>query len=131
MFGGKHTIPLMEALAVEGQKAGGLVMMFLGSDVVERSYFVDVPEKYLEIEPRFIAEWVKTIDIVISLPGFEDSKAVYAGIPEARFAKASQAAQFMRQTFDEAKVKVVGIGYPTKEEAANNKVAFPTFERMH
>lgn len=131
VFGGKHTIPLMEALAVEAQKAGGLVMMFLGSDVVERSYYLDVPEKYLEIEWRFIAEWVKTIDVVISLPGFEDSKAVYADIPEARFAKASQAAQFMQKTFNEAKVKVVGIGYPTREEAANNKIDFPTFQKMH
>lgn len=131
VVGGKHTIPLMEALAVEAQKVGGLVMMFLGSDVVERSYYLDVPEKYLEIEWRFIAEWVKTIDVVIGLPGLEDSKAVYADIPEARFAKASQASQFMQKTFNEAKVRLVGIGYPTKEEAANNNIDFATFEKMH
>ncbi len=131
VYGGKHTIPLMEALAVEAQKAGAFVLMFLSSDIVERSYFVDVPEEYLGIEPRFIAEWVKTIDVMISLPGVEDFKAVYADIPEARFAKASQAAQFMQKTFNEAKIKVVGIGYPTKEEAANNKIDFPTFQKMH
>ena len=55
VWGGKHTIPLMEALAIEAQKAGGLVNMFLSSDLVLRSYFVDVPEEYLEIEPRYLA----------------------------------------------------------------------------
>jgi leucyl aminopeptidase (aminopeptidase T) len=129
--GGKHTIPLMEALAIESQKAGGLVNMFLYSDIVERSYFIDVPEKYLEIEPRFFAEWLKTIDVWISLPGVEDHKAIYADIPEARFAKASKASQVIQGMLNEAKIKEVDIGYPTKEEAANNKIDFAAFEKMH
>jgi hypothetical protein len=35
--GGKHTIPLMEAIAIEAQKAGGLTNLFLSSDTAEAS----------------------------------------------------------------------------------------------
>jgi aminopeptidase len=131
VWGGKHTIPLMEALAIEAQKAGGLVNMFLSSDVVIRSYYVDVPEEYLEIEPHYLAEWIKTIDVAITLPDVEDFKALIAGVPEARFAKAYRAGQVIQSMLNESKVKLVAIGYPTKEEAANNKLDFPTFEKMH
>src|SRR5439155_12637742 len=50
--GGKHTIPLMEALAIEADKAGGMVTILLDSDRVIRSLNVDVPEQYLKHEPR-------------------------------------------------------------------------------
>src|SRR6266704_4291798 len=49
--GGKHTVPLMEALAIEAQKAGGMVTMFLSSDSVVRSLNVEVPERFLSQEP--------------------------------------------------------------------------------
>ncbi|MCK4829124.1 aminopeptidase, partial [bacterium] len=131
VWGGKHTIPLMEALAIEAQKAGGLVNMFLSSDLVLRSYFVDVPEEYLEIEPRYLAEWVKTMDVVIGLPDVEDFKALYADISEARFAKVVKASQVIQSTLNESKVKLVNIGYPTKQTAANYKLDFTTYEKMH
>jgi hypothetical protein len=41
--GGKHTIPLMEALAIEVQKAGGFPNLLLSSDSVTRSFYRDVP----------------------------------------------------------------------------------------
>ncbi len=56
--GGKHTIELMEALAIEVQKAGGMVSMFLNSDQVLHSLYAFVPEKYLELEPAYFAEWI-------------------------------------------------------------------------
>jgi len=131
VWGGKHTIPLMEALAIEAQKAGGLVNMFLSSDLVLRSYFVDVPEEYLEIEPRYLADWVKTMDVVIGLPDVEDFKALYADISEARFAKVVKASQVIQSTLNESKVKLVNIGYPTKQTAASYKLDFTTYEKMH
>ena len=76
--GGKHTIPLMEALAIESMKAGGMVTMFLSSDKVNRYFTADLPEKYLEQEPRFIAEWLKQVDVWISLPDVSDIKALDA-----------------------------------------------------
>ncbi len=49
--GGKHTIPLMEAIAIEAQKAGGMTNLFLSSDSVTRSYYRDVPADYLARTP--------------------------------------------------------------------------------
>jgi len=129
--GGKHTIPLMEALAIESQKAGGMVTMFLESDLVMRSYNVDVPEKYLEQKPTFFAEWLKPMDVYISLPGAEDFKAVNAGVPEARFAKAAQAGQIITDLLNGSKVRLVFIGYPSKQEAENNQLDFGAYEKMH
>jgi leucyl aminopeptidase (aminopeptidase T) len=129
--GGKHTIPLMEALAIEAQEAGGFVMMFLESDLVIRSYNVDVPEKYLEQKPKFFAEWLKPMDVYISLPAAEDLKSIIAGVPEARFAKAAQAGQVITDMLNGSKVRLVLIGYPSKQEAENNQLDFRTYEKMH
>ncbi len=62
-------IPLMEAVAVEVQNAGGFVQMILYSDRVARAQYTVVPEKYLVQEPRYLAEWVKntTVQIVIHM----------------------------------------------------------------
>jgi hypothetical protein len=115
--GGKHTVPLMEALAIEAQKAGGLVTMFLGSDKVIRSFNADVPEKYLEQEPRFFAEWLRQVDVWISLPDVSDIKALDAGVPAARLAKIDKANQFLTPLLDSMKVRQVSIIYPTDERA--------------
>src|SRR5438128_12611656 len=40
--GGKHTIPLMEAWAIEAQKACGMPAILLSSDNVDRSLHVDM-----------------------------------------------------------------------------------------
>lgn len=129
--GGKHTIPLMEAIAIEAQKAGGMVTMFLNSDRVMRSQNVDVPEKYLEQKPVFFAEWLKQMDVYIGLPGAEDYKSIIADVPEARFAKASQAGQVITDMLNGAKLRLVSIGYPSKQEAEYNKLDFASYEKMH
>lgn len=115
--GGKHTIPLMEALAIEAQKAGGMVSMFLGSDKVIRSFNADVPEQYLEQEPRFFAEWLKQVDVWISLPDASDIKALDVGVPAARLAKINNAGQFFTGLLDGMKFRQVNIIYPTDDRA--------------
>lgn len=116
--GGKHTIPLMEALAIEAQKAGGMVTMFLGSDKVIRSFNADVPEKYLEQEPRFFVEWLRQVDVWISLPDASDIKALEAGVPAARLAKIANAGQFFPGLLDGMKFRQVNIIYPTNDRAS-------------
>src|SRR5215472_12701350 len=51
IFGGKHNIAVMEELAVQSAKEGGLVTMMLDSDRFERAVYTEVPEKYLEQQP--------------------------------------------------------------------------------
>jgi len=131
VFGGKHTVPLMEELAIEIQKAGGLPTMLLGSGRVTRSFYLDVPEKYLEQEPRYFAEWLKHMNVWIGISAYEDPKAVFADIPETRFAKAAEADQYITDRLNESGLRLVFIGYPTRELAAVNKLDFATYEKMH
>ncbi len=115
--GGKHTIPLMEALAIESMKAGGMVTMFLSSDKVSRYFIADLQEKYLEQEPRFFAEWVKQVDVWISLPEVSDIKALDAGVPASRLAKIDKTNQFIVGMLDGMKARQVSLIYPTDERA--------------
>jgi len=129
--GGRHTIPLMEAVAIEAQKAGGMVTMFLTTDRVVRSFNADVPEKYLDQAPRFLAEWLKHVDVFIGLPNVEDPQASIAGVPEARFAKAAKAGEVVSNILNASPVRGVFIGYPSSQEAAANRLDFATYEKMH
>jgi aminopeptidase len=129
--GGKHVIPLMEELAIEVQKAGGLPTVFLESDRIIRSFWVDVQDAYIEQQPMFFAEWIKHIDVWISLPSVEDPKRVWGDIPDARLAKAAKANQYIQAMLNQAPIRLVDIDYPSKESAAIYDLDFPTFEKMH
>ena len=129
--GGTHTIDLMEAVAAEVWKVGGLPTMFLKTDRVSRAHFLEMPEQYLDQQPRYFTKWLKHIDVWISVPPFANPKAVWGDIPEDRLAKSNKAHQIIWEMLDEAKIRVVSIGYPTKETAALNGISFSTYEAMH
>lgn len=132
VFGGRHNLALMEALTIEANKAGGMTTMMITTDRVDRSFNVDVPEKYLEQDRGFFADWFKQVDVYIGLPGDENPKAVIEGVPEARFAKAAKAAQVMTDMLTSTpRLRGVFIGYPTKEDAAANHMDFATYSNMH
>jgi leucyl aminopeptidase (aminopeptidase T) len=128
--GGKHNIALMEALAIEAAKRGGMVTMFLDSDKVERAFYTKVPEQYLEQPPTYFAEWVKHMNVFIGLPGVEDPKAVYGDVPQERFAKASKAGQVITDVLNASGVRLVSIGYPTQSNAAVNQLDFATYQKL-
>lgn len=128
--GGKHTIPLMEALAVEAQKAGGIVTMLLNSDKVIRSRNADVDEKYLAQEPRYFGEWLKQVDVWISLPDASDIKALDAGVSATRLAKIDKAGQFIVPMLDGMKVRGVNLIYPTEERGKSFGLDGATYVNM-
>jgi aminopeptidase len=128
--GGKHTVPLMEAIAIEAQKAGGMVTMFLNSDKVTRSFNADVPDKYLEQEPRYNAEWLKQVDVFISLPGASDIKALDEGVSAERLGKISKANEFLTPMLDGMKFREVDIIYPTDERGKSFRLDGPTYVKM-
>jgi aminopeptidase len=130
--GGKHNLSLMEDLTIEANKAGGMSTMFISTDKVDRSFNVDVPEKFLEQQPTYFVEWIKQVDVWIGLPSEEDNKAVIAGVPETRFAKAAKASQVITDSLmSNPKLRGVFIGYPTKEDAAANHMDFTAYSNMH
>lgn len=129
--GGQHTIPLMEAIAIEVQKAGGFVTVFLNTDKLTRARWFEMPEKYLEQPAHYLGEWMKEIDVWIGLPSLEDPTAVEGDVPEEQFAKASKAGQFLAHALNNTQVRVLGVGFPTRQEATINGLDFATFEKLH
>lgn len=127
--GGRHTIGLMEDLAIGAAKAGGLVTMFLDSDRLERAIYSEVPERYLEMPPKFFAEWLKHINVFIALPGVEDSKATFGDVPQERFAKASKAGQIIADSVNASGVRAVFVAYPTQSDAAVNQLDFAAYQQ--
>src|SRR5439155_1515084 len=123
-------VPLMEALAIEAQKAGGMVTIFLSSDSVVRSLDVDVPEQFLSQEPRFFAEWLKQVDVFITLPSASNIKALDAGVPATRLGKLNQAGQFLTPLLDDMKFREVDITYPTRERGASWGIEGATYVKM-
>jgi aminopeptidase len=130
VFGGKHDVALMEDLAIESAKAGGLVTMFLDSDKYERAFYTEVPEQYLEQQPTFFAEWLKHISVFISLPGVEDPKATFGDVPQERFAKANKAGQVVTDALNASGVRAVNVGYPTQSDAAVNQLDLATYQKV-
>jgi aminopeptidase len=128
--GGKHTLPLMESLAIEARKAGGMVTILINTDRIARSFNVDVPEQYLDQQPRYFAEWLKHVDVYIGLPQIEDTKAVIASVPEARFVKGAKAGQVIQDTLNTLHIRAIFIGYPTRADADANKLDFASYEKM-
>jgi leucyl aminopeptidase (aminopeptidase T) len=128
--GGTHTIPMMEALAIEVQKAGGMPVMILASDRVARSGWVDVPEKYRHQVPHFFSKWLATYDVWIGLPNEEDPQAITKGVSEAQLAKRNKTGSAVLDAFRDYKGRAVWIGYPSEREAEQNGLDFSVFEMM-
>src|SRR5438046_9702511 len=66
--GGKHTISLMEALAIETQKACGMAAILRSSDKVVRSLNVELPEQFLMKAPRSSSGGSNRADVLQTLP---------------------------------------------------------------
>ena len=81
--GGKHNMEMMEALAIEAQKAGGLVTMIVNSDRVLRSTWTEVPDEYLKQVPEYWKPWLDEVDVWIGLPAVENPQATFMQEKEA------------------------------------------------
>ncbi len=128
--GGKHTIDLMEAVAIEAQKQGGLVTMFLRTDALQYSLLRDVPDEYLGQEQAFFTEWFKEIDVWIGLPAFEDFQMINKDVPAEKYALLAKAAEEFNNNLNNSKVRAVFLEYPTEFQAKEIGLDFKTWEKM-
>jgi leucyl aminopeptidase (aminopeptidase T) len=128
--GGKHTMPLMEAVAVEVARTGGQPTMMVTTDKVLRTINMDTPEA--AILPDKSDNWLLQADVLISLPSAEDSRAVMDGMSPARDAKFAQvnAESGFTQKLDASKLRGVFVSYPSKSLAANQQMDFASYEQM-
>lgn len=128
--GGKHTIDLMEAVAIEAEKAGGLITLFLESDRVARAAFTEMPEKYLDQKPAYLADWFKRTTVYIGLPSAADYKAIYADVPEAKLAKAAAAGQVIYDMLNGSPIRGAFIDYPSAAQAKLVGMPFAQYAQM-
>lgn len=118
IVGGKHTVPAMEALAVETAKAGGLHSMLLVSERVTRAELQEVPEENFAVPATYFADWLRSTTVYIGLPGAADPKAIFADVPEAKLAKWGARFQSTYDMLNNSRVRGTYIDYPSPGAAA-------------
>ena len=130
VFGGKHSLDLMEAVAIEAQKAGGMVEMMLNTDRVARSYWTEVPDEYVSQVPEYWEPWLKTVDVWIGLPTIENPEATFGDVPQERFALGAESNQFFNDMLNSTPLRGVAVTYPTEAAARQNGLDFATYSAM-
>ena len=130
IFGGKHSLDLMEAVAIEAQKAGGMVEMMLNTDRVARSYWTEVPDEYVSQVPEYWEPWLKTVDVWIGLPTIENPEATFGDVPPERFALGAESNQFFNDMLNSTPLRGVAVTYPTEADAKQNGMDFATYSAM-
>jgi leucyl aminopeptidase (aminopeptidase T) len=128
--GGKHNLGMMEAIAIEAQKAGGMVTMLVNSDRVLRSTWTEVPDEYLKQVPTYWKAWLDNVDVWIGLPAIENPQATFGDIPQEKFALAAESNQFFNDELNSTPLRGVAIMYPTAAEAQQNGLDFGTYSTM-
>ncbi|QDA58839.1 aminopeptidase [Hymenobacter jejuensis] len=128
--GGQHTMPLMEAIAVEVARVGGQPEMLLNTDKVARAIDIDMPESAIMASKS--DNWLLGADVLISLPSLEDGKAVLAGMTAERGAKFDKVAAEagLNKKLDATKLRGVSVAYPSKKYAANQQLDYAGYEQM-
>jgi len=128
--GGQHTLPLMEAVAVEVARAGGQPMMWMQTDKVARAVNMETPEAAIQASKT--SNMLLLADVLITLPGVEDGRAVMAGMTKERRAQFSQAAAAsgISQKLDGSKLRGVFVTYPSKSYAAAQQLDYSGYEQM-
>jgi leucyl aminopeptidase (aminopeptidase T) len=128
--GGKHTMPLMEAIAVEVARAGGQPNMLVNTDKVAHATSVEMPESAIQASKS--SNWLLGADVLISLPSLEDAKTALAGMTPERDAKFSKVAAEagLSKKLDATKLRGVSVSYPSKSFAANQQLDYASYEQM-
>jgi leucyl aminopeptidase (aminopeptidase T) len=128
--GGKHNMSMMEAIAIEAQKAGGMVTMIVNSDRVLRSTWTEVPDEYLKQVPTYWKPWLDEVDVWIGLPAVENARATFGDIPQEKFALAAESNQFFNDQLNSTALRGIAIAYPTAAEAKQNGLDFDTYSAI-
>jgi aminopeptidase len=128
--GGKHTVPVMEAMAIEALRQGAQTQMLLSSERVTRARLKELPEENLSIPSQYFADWLKTTTVYIGLPSAANAKAVFADVPEARIAKFSAGFAAIYDMLDASPVRGAYIDYPSEGGARDAGMPYADYARM-
>lgn len=130
--GGKHTISLMEQIAVEVHRQGAHPLMMLESDLSLKAYWHEKPEANLSDYPKYLIALFKEVDFVISLPNSENFKEIYKGVDPKRSALiGSNSEKLLEELSTDSHSSSIGISFPTKQIAELSGIDFGVYEKMH
>ena len=128
--GGAHTVPIMEALALETARVGGQYNLQLQSQRLLRAELTKIPEEFVGVPPNFFADWLRSTTVYIGLPGLTDPEAAFAGVPEARLAKWNAGFSAIHGMLNGSPVRGAFIEYPSAGMAAAVGMNPDAFARM-
>lgn len=129
--GGQHTLPLMEALAIEAKMAGGRTALFFNTDRIERAFWTRTPEQHLGLIPPVLREWINSVNVYTGLPSVEDPAAIFDSLPPERIAIAQKAYADLPAALNASSIRGVFIGYPTRQAAERAKMDSAAYAAMH
>lgn len=128
--GGAHTIPIMEALALETARVGGHYSLGLESQRLLRAELTEIPEEHVGRPPTYFADWLRSTTVYIGLPGLTDPEAAFEGVPEARLAKLNSGFTAIHEMLNGSPVRGAYIEYPSPGRAAAVGMAADAYARM-
>lgn len=127
--GGQHMLPLMEALAMEIDNAGGDSLMIFNSDAVVHNYLANIKDEYIRPSP-WSTELFKVVDVSILLPQVQDLKAVSEGVSQERLNKFTAAGAALNKARNESKVRIISISVPGPHDAEYVQMEKAAYDKM-
>lgn len=139
--GGRHVLHLMEALAMEVTRAGGIPVSTLESERVISTFFRDLPEQHLRlydsVATKVYGDQLRIADVTIILPLFTNADSLFQSFAAdtARMAKVMQTYAQSQRRYDEmrntARTRFVFLNYPPSNATiAESGMDSTSFDRM-
>lgn len=129
--GGMHTLDLLEAFIIEGNKLGAITTPVIYTDKIQASFYKNVPENYVGLLDDYIKKWFNLIDYYILLPNTQNYKELIKDVPEENMTRAKKGIQKTNQIVMASNVKGCYIPFPNKSMSAYDEPDFNTYTKMH
>lgn len=117
ILGSVRDADLMDAIALQVEKAGAFPLVVLQSEQRRRRYFDIVPEKYDAQEPEFLKHLMNGATVVVLIDD-EENPGLFQDVPAKRFTTVNEKyIRAIRITMKEQNTRFVNLGnglYPTQ-----------------
>ncbi len=127
--GGQHTVPLMEALAVEVTKAGAFPRLLLSTDRANEAFWAQ-PDAYLQQQDPSAKAIREMADVYIDLPSQEDETFWKDVAPERRALVSEAYADFV-EVMQATRNRNISVRYPSASDARESRLDLAQYERLH
>jgi len=139
--GGRHTLPLMEAIGEEVTRAGGSPVLTLETERLTAAFFKELPEQHLRaadsVSLAVAGHELASANVMIFLPTFQNPDTLFGSFAAdtVRYAKLMKTWSVTQQRFDEmrnsARTRFVALNYPpTSSDVARSGMDSASFDRM-